>query len=147
MKNHGRHLYRVSRQNCPLFKPKLHHLKWVKFQNQWYFWKIQKKTKRSSGVPISVYYWFFPVIWKTKNVVKTHLFHMDWETHPHKSFYVDGSPNPPFILKATLGFLSENMVPFFLIRLWKTLKYTFKGMLNFDFVPKLSVCTLNMLRI
>ena len=40
---------------------------------------------------------------------------MDWETHPHKPFYVDGSPNHFFILKATLGTHSENMVPNFWI--------------------------------
>ena len=80
--------YRVSRQNCPLFKPKLHHLKWVKFQNQWDFWKIQKKSKRSRGVSISGYYWFFCINWNLKNVVKTDIFPIDWETHPHKSMWM-----------------------------------------------------------
>ena len=54
---------------------------------------------------------------------------------------MDGSPNPSFILKADLGVLSENMVPFFLIKLWKTLKYTFKGMLEFDSIEKIDFCT------
>ena len=128
------YLYRVSRQNCPLFKPKLHHLKWVKFQNQGEFWKAQRKTKRSRGVPISGYYWFFSINWKNKNVVKTDFFTMDWETHPHKAFYVDGSPNLSFILKVTLGTLSKEMVLPVLIKLWKVLICTFRGVLNFNFI-------------
>ena len=42
-------LYRASRQNCLLFKPKYVPLKGFNFQFRYQFPKIQKKTKKSKG--------------------------------------------------------------------------------------------------
>ena len=62
---------------------------------------------------------------------------MDWETHPHKPFYVDGSPNPFFILKATLGVLSSDMVLSSLPTVLKNDKIPLKRALISDFITKL----------
>ena len=83
-----KHIYRVARQHCPVFKWEFDPLTGVDSEIRLVFQKIQIKTKISMPVPNYVFFGHHCVILNLINVVKINFFARDGRL----IYQVDESP-------------------------------------------------------